>query len=323
MGERRVPALDGVRGLAILLVLGYHLRVMPGGWVGVDVFFALSGYLITTLLLGEQERTGAVNLRSFYRRRVARLAPALLLALLGMWVLWTAMAPGDPRPTFNVIVTLLYVTNVARALWYWQMTPAAWAWSLSVEEQFYMLWPPLFRRLIGRLGRQRLAGCLVGLAVVLQVTRGLVGGWNVDYVLLRGDDLMLGAALALVPVMLSRLATVAVLAGLVVMLVGVPWGTNVSITLGAWVSVALVAGHQHIPGIARLRQVGRISYSLYLWNGVMTLAVLPVNPLVQVGLQVVLAVASTLLIEEPLRRRLAHKRARPTGVAAGAVVAQA
>jgi peptidoglycan/LPS O-acetylase OafA/YrhL len=78
---RYVPAFDGLRALAVMLVFLFHTRHVPGGWVGVDIFFVLSGYLITSILLAEHERTGVISLRHFYIRRACRLLPALVVVV--------------------------------------------------------------------------------------------------------------------------------------------------------------------------------------------------------------------------------------------------
>ena len=154
---RRDPALDGLRGVAIALVVIHHTGLLPGGWVGVSLFFALSGYLITSLLLGEHDRTGTVALPAFYRRRVARLAPALLIALVGMVVIWKVWLPASSSlAVADALVALVYLANVLRAFSPAWMVPAGWAWSLSLEEQFYLLWPLTLRTCLGRMTRARL-----------------------------------------------------------------------------------------------------------------------------------------------------------------------
>jgi peptidoglycan/LPS O-acetylase OafA/YrhL len=145
------PVLDGIRGVAILLVLGVHLEMrdrtglVPNGWMGVDLFFALSGYLITTLLLREWTTNRTISLKRFYARRALRLLPALYCSV-GAFVLLTLVvfpAPdaahrwrlyGESGP-YGLLSVLLYVSN-------WFDTGALdLLWSLSIEEQFYLLWP--------------------------------------------------------------------------------------------------------------------------------------------------------------------------------------
>src|SRR5690349_4830015 len=149
----RIRALDGLRGLAVLAVFLYHdgfgrvgTVVAPGGFIGVDVFFVLSGFLIATLLLLERRRTGRIDLTHFWVRRVRRLIPALLLMLLGVALYAATVAAPSTLDEIRAqaIATLLYFQN-----WYLAFTPHSIAsplshtWSLSVEEQWYLIWPLL------------------------------------------------------------------------------------------------------------------------------------------------------------------------------------
>jgi len=143
----QIPSLDGLRAFSILLVLVGHAGIsakIPGGF-GVTVFFFLSGYLITTLMLREQARTGTVALGRFYMRRVVRLGPPLLLTLLGAAVLVSAGLAGGVLDPATVLSQVFFVFN------YYSLTGSAhWIdglgilWSLSVEEHFYLIWPLLF-----------------------------------------------------------------------------------------------------------------------------------------------------------------------------------
>jgi peptidoglycan/LPS O-acetylase OafA/YrhL len=153
-----VPELDGVRGLAILFVLGNHIplrqiqSLLPGGFIGVDIFFVLSGFLITTLLVQEFDRTGAINLRYFYTRRALRLGPALLVFLAVLcslsFVLYDpARARGNCR---DALIALFYLSNWVRVLSSNQLGLLAHTWSLSTEEQFYILWPLILLTLLRR-----------------------------------------------------------------------------------------------------------------------------------------------------------------------------
>jgi peptidoglycan/LPS O-acetylase OafA/YrhL len=148
-----VRALDGMRAIAVLLVILFHLRV-PGfraGFVGVDVFFVLSGFLITSLLLEEVRRTGRVSLSAFWARRARRLLPALVLVLLTVGVVTALTATYTERASVrgDLLTTTGYVAN-----WHFIDTSSYFAdigvdsplehtWSLAIEEQFYVLWPLL------------------------------------------------------------------------------------------------------------------------------------------------------------------------------------
>ena len=157
----RSPALDGLRGLALIWVVAYHFTgadgPFPGAWVGLDVFFVLSGFLITAMLLDEVRVHGRINLPLFYARRACRLLPALFV-LLTVWVAvllafsdtpWIAATPGGPgtgepvdvgAALRQVGIVLLYGVNWVYALGSGD-APLAHLWSLAVEEQFYLVWP--------------------------------------------------------------------------------------------------------------------------------------------------------------------------------------
>jgi len=149
---RRVPALDGVRGLAVAAVVAFHLGIQQihGGLLGVDVFFVLSGYLITGLVLSEWRRTGDVSLSHFWARRARRLLPAMLLMLATVAIASRWLLPSDQLPTVrgDVLATLFYVANWHSILAnhgyfaaFAAPSPLLHTWSLAVEEQFYLLWP--------------------------------------------------------------------------------------------------------------------------------------------------------------------------------------
>ncbi|MEZ5181448.1 MAG: acyltransferase [Acidimicrobiales bacterium] len=145
-----LPALDGLRAVAVLAVVAYHLGELSGGFLGVDVFFAISGFLITRLLLAEHEGSGAIGLRSFWARRFRRLLPALLVVIVAVMVGSRAWLPtwrlGDIRT--DALAAIAYVANwrfVLSGQSYFQSgvvpSPVRHTWSLSIEEQYYLLWP--------------------------------------------------------------------------------------------------------------------------------------------------------------------------------------
>lgn len=160
----RIPALDGLRGLAVAVVLWFHAGRLTGGYLGVDLFFTLSGYLITSLLVLEWRGTGTIRLRRFWARRARRLLPALVLALVLVGVLahWRVLpgARGALRDTG--LATLAYVANWHTLLQgdgYWDqaLTPS-WlqhTWSLAIEEQFYVAWPLVALAVLGGAARAR------------------------------------------------------------------------------------------------------------------------------------------------------------------------
>ncbi len=147
--SKHVPALDGLRGLAILLVIAHHQLIpfsVKGGFLGVDLFFVLSGFLITTLLVTEFETTKTISFRNFYARRALRLGPALLVYLVVCLVVTYHSHLMELTRELKLIgIALAYSTNWRMAFsWDTSLDPTAIIWSLSIEEQFYLLWPVLF-----------------------------------------------------------------------------------------------------------------------------------------------------------------------------------
>jgi peptidoglycan/LPS O-acetylase OafA/YrhL len=178
---RYVPALDGMRGLAVMAVLLYHagVRWLPGGLLGVDAFFVLSGFLITGLLLDERRTSGRIALGSFWSRRAKRLLPALfvLLLLVSVQVARTGTAAQQARYSGDAISALGYVANWRFAFshqGYFNAdapSPLLHLWSLGVEEQFYLLWPIIVVLLMRRALRAR------RLAVVSIIGALISAGW--------------------------------------------------------------------------------------------------------------------------------------------------
>ena len=147
------PALDGIRGVAVIGVLLFHGEKLTGGYLGVDAFFVLSGFLITSLLLAEHRDHGATSLRTFWARRARRLFPALLLALAGVAIY--AWLVADPTELADIrgdgLATLFYIANwreVTAGFDYFAIfrspSPLQHTWSLAIEEQFYLVWPLVF-----------------------------------------------------------------------------------------------------------------------------------------------------------------------------------
>lgn len=169
------PDIEGLRGIAILLVVAYHagLPGFNGGYVGVDVFFVLSGYLITGLLVKEMETKGRINLPAFYARRARRLLPASALALfvtvIATYVIYSPVEQsGLPQSAF---ATASYVSNLyfARTATDYlragaETNPLLHTWSLSVEEQFYLVWPLLVMLALRRGGKRRLISVMIAVA---------------------------------------------------------------------------------------------------------------------------------------------------------------
>jgi peptidoglycan/LPS O-acetylase OafA/YrhL len=300
------PALDGVRALAVLGVLAFHMNVLSGGYLGVDLFFVLSGFLITGLLLAEWDRTGSVRLRGFYVRRAFRLMPAfwLMTAVSVTGVLLLGWNAGATHRAFaeSAAASLLFVNDYLQA----RRPAAGWfghTWSLSVEEQFYLLWPLVLLAL----GRRReftraLPAVLVAAALAVMVWRAALAvtgaPWNRMYYTLdtRADALLVGCALAAwlrgARPVLSRpvnqgrsVLPVAGPVALVLLAVAMVRMPRVSapgewiLYEGGYTALALVAGVLilslelrqpswlfHLLAVRPLVWLGRISYGFYLWH---------------------------------------------------------
>ncbi|HWI97249.1 MAG TPA: acyltransferase family protein [Solirubrobacterales bacterium] len=208
-----LPGIDALRAIAVLAVFLYHAGVgwMPGGFLGVDVFFVISGYLITSLLLSEQRRTGRVRLGQFWLRRARRLLPAVGV-LIAVTMIVAAIVEPDRLTELrgDAISSLAYVAN-----WHFIFEHQSYfdqfqrpslfrhLWSLSVEEQFYLFWPLAFAGGMSLLGRKRLAlGVLAGAAASLALTWILFDPNDASRVYYGTDThaagLLIGVALALV-----------------------------------------------------------------------------------------------------------------------------
>lgn len=212
----RIPALDGIRALAIVLVLVFHggFSWAGGGFFGVDVFFVLSGFLITGLLVSEYRQNAGIGLRRFWAHRIRRLGPALLVMLAGIALYAYFLAPSDTLGELrtNALATLLYVNNwhqVSGGQGYFAALntpqPLLHTWSLSIEEQFYVVWPLVVLGVLtwSRSLRTLLVVTVTGAvasAVAMVVVYGNGAGANRAYygTDTRAQALLIGAALAIV-----------------------------------------------------------------------------------------------------------------------------
>jgi peptidoglycan/LPS O-acetylase OafA/YrhL len=214
---RYVPALDGLRGVAVAGVLLFHGGHLEGGYLGVDLFFVLSGYLITSLLLAETGTTGAVGLKTFWVRRARRLFPALALMLIGVafYARFVAQPAELHQIRIDALATIAYVANwrfIFEHFSYWSLftapSPLEHTWSLAIEEQFYIVWP-LVLALIARRARRAGAKATPRLVFVTSTVLALASGtWGVILYGTAGSNrvyygtdtraaaILLGAALA-------------------------------------------------------------------------------------------------------------------------------
>lgn len=333
MSERSYrPALDGLRAVAVGAVILYHLgyRWIPGGFLGVDLFFVLSGYLITELLLAEYGRRGRIDFAAFYIRRLRRLMPALLLMALAVaaGVRWLEPAWHWSDRRGDLIATLFYAANwhfIATDQSYFAefaaQSPLRHAWSLSIEEQFYLVWPVLIllalkyarRWLSGLLLLATAASALTMIAVYSPTnpTRAYAG---TDA---RAQQLMIGALLAVLAVRRVRWAgwlwapAAAVTIGLLLVVHDShAFYYRGGATLVAVVFAVLLRSIDQAPGspLARLLSVppvawmGRISYGLYLWHWPVFLFFPNTRVVAKVAVVFALATASYYLVERPIRQ---------------------
>ncbi|WP_420362803.1 acyltransferase [Curtobacterium aetherium] len=238
----RALALDGLRTVAIVAVILYHLHVpqFEGGWIGVTVFFVLSGYLISTLLLREREKTGTIRLGSFWWKRLLRLYPALVALVVAGLLLWNWV--GDYKgASFSAgeaaFIALTYTGNLYRSFWDTTQGVFAHTWSLSMEEQFYLVWPPVLLLLLS-LGRRRRA-LVAGLSVV--VVAASAASW-LSYRTPSGGstpDVYFSPVLGVVP-----LATGCLLALLLDDERVRSFAAGIAGHVGTWVGAAVVVGVQ-------------------------------------------------------------------------------
>jgi len=351
---RHLPALDGVRAVAVASVVAFHLGLgwAGGGFLGVDMFFVLSGFLITSLLLEEHASAGRIALRSFWARRARRLLPALFLMVGAVMVCAFAVDRfhgGDisgPATTAalsrlrgNALAALFYVAN-RKALTFANAQPLSHTWSLSVEEQFYIVWPLVVTALLrlrgARWRRSGLVLCVAGAAasaldMALRFTPAdaMRVYSETDT---RAFELLAGAALAMVvaarlqPGPRARRAlhgagVPAAVAFLVVEATArntAPWMYHGGFVLATVLVVVVIADVRQIErgplaralSLAPLRWLGSVSYGVYLWhwpviwycNTARTGLHGGVLDLARVALTVALASASYYLVEQPVRR---------------------
>jgi peptidoglycan/LPS O-acetylase OafA/YrhL len=354
--DQHVPALDGLRGFAMILVLWFHLRPeqMPGGLVGMTIFFPLSAYLITRMTAREVASTRRIDLRRFYVRRARRLLPAVVTMLVVLpVVLWTT-GQWTHELRNEAFSALLYVNNwwqISHTVDYWNRfapaSPFEHLWSLSVEEQFYIVWPLAVLSTV-RIVRRPLAAllCLASGILVLSAGYGLwlgVRGADSTFIyyntLVRSSELMVGSCIALLsalrpisswPATVQRAmhaaaAPLVVMALLLALTVRspekwiVPYGGMTLIALGSAVVIASIVEGGQVCRILELKiliWVGVRCYSMYLWHWPIIVLVTPATSGLDgwwlTTLQLVMTLSVTVLsyeiVETPFRRGRAKQR---------------
>ncbi|WP_051062981.1 acyltransferase family protein [Ilumatobacter nonamiensis] len=297
------PALDGVRAFAVIAVVAFHAGASwaPGGYLGVSVFFTLSGYLITTVLLGEYESSGRIDLLQFVSRRIRRLAPASLLTLGVLTVLAIAgignVASGEARhirwaaahlANWDQLATdTTYADAVSGAS---EQSPVLHFWSLAIEEQFYVVWPAVMivgLAVLRRAGGLRHFVVVPGLALVLSwaFVALLASRGDAESIYLnsgsRGAEILTGCVLAAVlrfrpELGIRRVPVAPVCAGAIVLAVVLTgssseaWPYRGGLPIFALVSAGLIVGLRQrsrfsaAVGSRPLVWIGRRSYGIYL-----------------------------------------------------------
>lgn len=329
-----VPALDGLRGIAILAVLLYHGGYAKGGFVGVDLFFVLSGFLITSLLLEEHAANGRISLRAFYLRRARRLLPVAVAGVLfgELLLVGVAQASHQWRPVLAGPFALFYVENFAHFLHPPVVAQLGHYWSLSEEEQFYFLWPVMVIWLLRRkISLRLLATILFAGATAVMVHRSLLSDpWRLYGPDARADGLLLGCAVAVtwktgrlrLPAWLAPVSLAVFCADVFIAQHGATtYGVTVATLSAAAAIGSLIANPDAIAGRFLSNRwlcwVGLISYSLYIWQPL----VASTTGATGVPMLVASALAGLLsyrFIEQPFRRRPQLKGKIPEASAASA-----
>lgn len=326
LNRRRIPGLDGIRGIAALAVVGFHDQLVShsdffgrfySGRLAVQVFFVISGLLITWLLIKEHERDGSVNRVAFYCRRAFRLLPALLALLL-----WQSITQLPHASKGGMAAAALYYAN-----YYGIIHGSAGldglgqTWSLAVEEHFYLIWPLVFVMVRNR--RRLFNGCLIVMA--LQIVWRLAAGYRGHFVYAElatetaSCAALAGCALALLlryhPERLPRWVLNPYLGGLsAAVLIGLNllprnaqlwWGVPLGIPFAVVVVLQAITFEWKLLENPVARYLGTISYGIYVWGMV---AIALGGPIIEdwhhlpvFAIVIGLASASFFLIERPIQ----------------------
>ena len=334
----RILEIQGLRALAALLVVLYHADFVSGGFIGVDIFYVISGYLITGLILRQIQETGSLDLKNFYERRIKRLLPASVLVLIISASISYLILPPIERAELgrNVLAVGLLVSNYAFAFWetdYQNLgaDPSALIhyWSLAVEEQFYLIWP-IFILLISRLGLRKIKWAIFSVFVVSLLfsiwqtqSSSILAFYSLHT---RAWELAAGALILFIPKSFSLKFTktqrTAFLVGLGLISYAIIFfdsqttfpgiaalvpviGTFLLInSIGNWPKAASVLSNNKIA-----QWLGAISYSLYLWHwpAMLLPSIYLDRPLVSsekilcVIITIILAHLTYKFVEQPIR----------------------
>ena len=343
----RILQIQGLRALAAILVTLFHARMVPGGFIGVDIFYVISGYLITGLILREIEKTGRLDLKSFYQRRIKRLLPTSVFVLFITAVFAWFLLPAITRDSLgrDLFAASAYISNYLFAWWqndYQNLnaTPSPFIhyWSLAVEEQFYLVWP-IFIMVLARYGKRTV---LIGIAATtflsllfsIYLTQA-APIWAFYSLPTRAWELGFGALLLFVPKTLRKFKLLPWFALVAVAVSAFNFDENTAFPgknalLPVLATVLLIGSISYWPPIfndlanSRLSQwLGAISYPLYLWHW--PALVLPSSALGRplrmferllcIALTIFLAHLTSKYVEEPIR----HKKLAARTVYVGAL----
>ena len=347
----RITQIQGLRAVAAILVTVFHARLVPGGFIGVDIFYVISGYLITGLILREIEKTGTLDLRSFYQRRIKRLLPTSVFVLFVTAIFAWILFPPITRDALgrDLFAAAAYISNYLFAWWqndYQNLnaTPSPFIhyWSLAVEEQFYIVWP-LFILFLARYGKKIvLAGIaittLLSLLFSIYLTQ-VAPIWAFYSLPTRAWELGFGALLLFLPETKKKIRILPWLGFFGIALSSLNFNENTAFPgknalVPVLATVFLMASIKYWPPLfndlanSRLSQwLGAISYPLYLWHW--PALVLPSSAMGRplrfyerflcILLTIVLAHYTSKYIEEPLR----HKNFAPRTIYKGAAITTA
>ena len=331
------PALDGVRAFAVVTVVLQHAEIpaIAGGFVGVDLFFVLSGYLITSILAEEAASTGQIAIGSFLWNRAVRLMPPLALLLVTLNILGPLFWPGEPIALITLLVAM-YLTDYVSAF-YGDFSMMLHTWSLAVEEQFYLLWP-LAVLLLARFpknGKVRALAIAYAAATLWRVANAwYFPEWSMSAYRLdtRASGLILGAIVATAKILLKgRAADLLGAASLAILLILILTLTPQPLPVAfvqpivelaaAGLIVSLAAAENsaihRLFSIRPLVYCGVLSYSVYLWHYPISRALLQytadwraILPLM-LAASLMIAAMSYELLERPLKIWRHRKYARP------------
>ena len=308
--DARRPDLDGLRGIAVLLVIAYHYGLPGAGFLGVDIFFVLSGYLITSILASEWRRSGTIDWHRFWRNRALRILPAfwLMLAVVALTV-----------PFSQVLISISYLQNWSMAFDWW---PVTWSlgptWSLAMEWQFYLVWPVALVFALSRFNPRTIALAAVVLGLTSALWRSV--NWDGDWVRTfagpdtHADGLLIGAALAL-GVSVPRVLWPLLLFALVPQPFG--WVAQGGMLLAIVGAAAVISHPSRALAVGPLVAIGRISYGLYLWH--VPIGIWIVNsglgsPILALAVTLVVATLSWRFVEAPLQALRRPARTRPAAL---------